>query len=132
MPTLKHIVSKSENIGQAGKQLSPFEDVTTIPVHGGRKRIRRMFKRAASEELLPGSFYRDLQTVSGLQRDRTAAREPDPVPPVSDQDVEAALAHLPEVVADMARFQRVTGCRPSEVCTIRPCDVGVQSLGVRS
>ena len=31
--------------------------------------------------------------------------------------------HLPEVVADMVRFQRLTGCRPEEVCAVRPCDV---------
>ena len=29
----------------------------------------------------------------------------------------------PPVVADMVRFQRLTGCRPGEVCQIRPCDV---------
>jgi len=30
---------------------------------------------------------------------------------------------LPEVVADMVRFQRLTGCRPGEVCALRPCDI---------
>ena len=31
--------------------------------------------------------------------------------------------YLPTVVADMVRFQRATGCRPGEVCIVRPCDV---------
>ena len=37
--------------------------------------------------------------------------------------MEATLPHLAEVVADMVRFQRFTGCRPAEVCLVRPCDV---------
>jgi len=31
--------------------------------------------------------------------------------------------HLSPVVADMVRFQRLTGCRPGEVCAVRPRDV---------
>jgi integrase len=42
---------------------------------------------------------------------------------VADEVVDATLPHLPEVVADMVRFQRLTGCRPAEVCLVRPCDV---------
>ena len=37
--------------------------------------------------------------------------------------VEATLPHLPQVVADMVRFQRLTGCRPGEVCQLRPMDL---------
>ncbi len=37
--------------------------------------------------------------------------------------VNPTLEHLPPVVADMVRFQRLTGCRPEEVCKLRPCDV---------
>jgi len=59
----------------------------------------------------------------GLQRGRTAARETAPVTPVSDDVVEKTLPHLPDVVADMVRFQRLTGCRPGEVCVLRPRDV---------
>ena len=40
-----------------------------------------------------------------------------------DDVVDATLPYLPPVVADMVRFERLTGCRPGEVCTIRPCDV---------
>jgi integrase len=42
---------------------------------------------------------------------------------VGNEVVDATLPHLPEVVADMVRLQRVTGCRPAEVCLVRPCDV---------
>jgi integrase len=61
--------------------------------------------------------------VPGLRRGRTIARETEPVTPVDDAIVDATLPHLSPVVADMVRFQRFTGCRPNEVCQLRPCDV---------
>jgi len=68
-------------------------------------------------------LYHGLIAVSGLRKGRTEAREPAPIPPVSDEVVEATVPHLPVVVADMVRFQRLTGCRPGEVCILRPCDL---------
>ena len=43
--------------------------------------------------------------------------------PVDDTTVAATLPYLSDVVADMVRFQRFTGCRPAEVCGLRPCDI---------
>ena len=94
---------------------------STINEHVGR--IRRLFRWAVSEELLPASVYQALATVSGLQKGRTTAREPEPILPVEDNVVDATLSHLPVVVRDMVRFQRLTGCRPGEVCRLRPCDI---------
>jgi integrase len=37
--------------------------------------------------------------------------------------VDTTLPHLPEVVADMVRLQRLTGMRPAELCMLRPCDI---------
>src|SRR5262249_34913459 len=59
----------------------------------------------------------------GLERGRGEAHEPEPIGPIADDVVNATLACLPTVVADMVRFQRLTGCRPTEVCTLRPADV---------
>jgi integrase len=67
--------------------------------------------------------FQALTTVSGLRKGRTAANEKEPVEPVDDQTVESTLGELPAVVADMVRFQRLTGCRPGEVRILRPCDV---------
>jgi integrase len=86
-------------------------------------RIRRMFKWATSEELLPVTVYQSLASVVGLRKGRGEARETTPKLPVSDEMVSSTLSHLPPVVADMARFQRLTGSRPSEVCLLRPCDL---------
>jgi len=85
--------------------------------------IRRLFRWAASQELLPVATYQALATVPGLKKGRTNAEEPDPVRPVADEVVDATLPFLPKVPADMVRFQRLTGCRPTEVCTIKPTDV---------
>lgn len=86
-------------------------------------RIRRAFKHAASDELIPATVPAALETVAGLRAGRTAAREPAPVLPVPDDAVDATLSNLPQVVADMVRLQRLTGMRPGEVCSLRPCDV---------
>lgn len=85
--------------------------------------IQRAYRWAVSEELLPASVSNALDTVTGLAKGRTEAREADPVLPVSDELVDATIAELPPVVADMVRVQRLTGCRPNEVCMMRPCDV---------
>jgi integrase len=85
--------------------------------------IRRIFKWGVSEALVPPAVLQGLQAVDGLQRGRTHARETEPIGPVDDATVDATLPHLPTVVADMVRFQRLVGCRPGEVCSLRPCDV---------
>ena len=69
------------------------------------------------------AVYQPLRTVEGLRKGRTTPARPKPILPVADEVVEATLPHLPMVVADMVRFQRLTGCRPGEVCQLRPCDV---------
>jgi len=89
--------------------------------------IKQVFRWAVSEELAPPSLAHSLDSVAGLQRGRTEARETQPVRPVDDVTVDATLPHLPAVVADMVRFQRLTGCRPAEVCSLRPCDVDTSS-----
>jgi len=85
--------------------------------------IKRMFKWAVSEELVPVTVFQTLSTVSGLRKGRSDAKETEPVLPVSDEIISETVPLLPEIVADMVRFQRLTGCRPAEVCSIRPSDV---------
>ena len=103
------------------------EGLTRQGINARIARVKRMFKWAASEELIPVSVHQGLCTVCGLLAGRTKAIESEPVLPVSDTTVEATLPHLQLVVADMVRFQRLTGCRPGEVCVLRPCDVDTTS-----
>jgi integrase len=86
-------------------------------------KIKRAFRWGVSEQLVQPGVLHGLQSVMGLQRGRTDARESKPVEPVDDNVVEATLRHLPSVVADMVRLQRLIGCRPGEICSMRPCDI---------
>lgn len=86
-------------------------------------RLKRMFRWGVSKELVPVEVIQRLQTVRGLSKGRTSARESPPVLPVADSDVELTLPYLPPVIRDMVQFERLTGARPSEVCKVRPCDV---------
>ena len=88
-------------------------------------RVKRIFKWAVAEELLLPGVLQAIQAVDGLRRGRTAARETEPIKPVPDAVVKATLPHMSEIVADMVRLQRLCGCRPAEVCMVRPCDVDI-------
>lgn len=79
-------------------------------------RIRKIFRWAASEQLIPSSMPQALEMVDGVQMGYTEPPEGDPVEPVDDAVVEATLPHLPVVVADMVRLQRLTGARPGDIC----------------
>lgn len=87
------------------------------------RRIVHVFKWDVEEELVQGGTHYALSKVSGIKKSRTTATEATPVLPVSDEVVAATLPYLSSVVADMVRFQRLTGCRPGEVCALRPMDV---------
>lgn len=86
-------------------------------------RIVRAFSWATSKEMVPGGLVQSLREVPGLRKGRSSARETAPVLPVTDEIVERTLSHLSPVVADMVRIQRLTGCRPEDVCRIRPSDL---------
>ena len=86
-------------------------------------RLRRMFRWAVSEELLPPTVIQALSSVAGLRAGKTAAREPEPIQPVEEAVLEATLPHMPQIVGDMVRIQRLCGCRPSDICRLRPQDV---------
>jgi integrase len=82
-----------------------------------------MVRWAVSEELVPATVITALETVAPLKRGRCNAREPVPIRPVPETDVNAVLRHVSRQVRDMIRLQLLTGCRPEEVCALRPCDV---------
>ena len=82
-----------------------------------------MFKWGVGEQLVRPGTWQALQAVNGLKKGRTKVPDYEPVEPVSDDVVEATLQHLSGIVADMVRLQRLTECRPSEVCMLRPKDI---------
>ncbi|MGL6193557.1 MAG: tyrosine-type recombinase/integrase [Thermoguttaceae bacterium] len=85
--------------------------------------VRQCFRWGAENELCNASVYHALQTVRGLQKGRSAAKEVKQVLPVKLEIVEATLQHLPPIVADMVRLQMYTGMRSSELINLRFKDI---------
>jgi integrase len=86
-------------------------------------RIKGMFKWAVGQELVPAETYHRLACVEGLRRGKSGARERPRVKPVADDVVNATLIHLPPVIANMVRLQRLTGARPGEIVQLRAIDI---------
>ncbi|MGE5610668.1 MAG: tyrosine-type recombinase/integrase [Bacillota bacterium] len=87
------------------------------------KRVRRMFKWAVGQELVPSGVFHGLQAVEGLRRGRTEARETEPVKPVPEAQIAATLKHVAPPVAAMINLQLLTGMRPGEVVIMRGVDI---------
>ncbi len=86
-------------------------------------RVRRVFRWAVSEEMLPGDVYHALQAVPGLRRGLAGVRESEPVRPVPEAFVNAALPFMPPTVRAMVDLQLLTGMRPGETCIMRAIDI---------
>ena len=85
--------------------------------------IKRLFKWASENELVPASVYHGLQTVKGLQHGRSSARETDTVVPVPEPHIDLVLHHVSRQVQAMIRLQSLTGMRPGEATSMRGCDL---------
>lgn len=85
--------------------------------------IKRMFKWAVENELVPPSVYHGLQAVAGLKKDRSEAREGQRVLPVADAHVDATLPFLTPPVRALVQVQRLSGMRPGEAVVMRPMDI---------
>ncbi|VTS00731.1 catalytic phage domain protein : Site-specific recombinase XerD OS=Singulisphaera acidiphila (strain ATCC BAA-1392 / DSM 18658 / VKM B-2454 / MOB10) GN=Sinac_1635 PE=4 SV=1: Phage_integrase [Gemmata massiliana] len=83
------------------------------------RRVRRMFKWAVSEELVPVTVHQSLATVAGLAKGRTESRETKPVSPVLDLHVVTTLPHLTPTLRAMVLVHRLTGYRPQDVRRMR-------------
>jgi integrase len=86
-------------------------------------KIKRLFKWAVSEELLPSSVCEGLRTVAGLIYGRTTARETEPIKPIEKQWVDAVLPYVSPPVAAMIQVHWLAGMRACEVVLMRPGDI---------
>jgi integrase len=86
-------------------------------------RVRRVFRWAVEQELVPPAILQGLQAVRGLQRGRSAARETEPVKSVPEAFVQATLPFLLPPVAAMVQLQLLTGMRPGEAVVMRAIDI---------
>lgn len=78
--------------------------------------VRTALRWCVSRELFPVAQFHAIETVGPLLAGSTSAPESRPKGRVSDEVIEATLPHLPEMLRDMVRLQRLTGMRPGEVC----------------
>jgi len=97
--------------------------LTRSGINKNQRRLTRIFRWAVAEELAPPAVIHALSAVPGLQKNRTIAPEAPPILPVNVSVVERTIPHLNPTIADMVRFQLLTGARPGEVCKLRPCFV---------
>jgi integrase len=86
-------------------------------------RIRRAFKWAGENELVPAAVHHALCDVRGLQCGRSQARETAPVRPVPAAVVQETLPFLNRHVRALVQVQLLTGARPGEVVLLRACDI---------
>ncbi len=87
------------------------------------ERIRRMFKWAVAEELVPPGIYHGLQAVPGLKYGRSDALETAPVIPAPEELIEPVKRIVSRQVAAMIDLQLLTGARPGEITIMRPIDI---------
>lgn len=86
-------------------------------------RLKRMFRWAAEEELVPAEVAARVWAIRAIRRGEPGVRETEPIKPVSDEHISAILPHLSAQVRAMVELQRITGMRPAEVCSMRTIDV---------
>jgi len=75
----------------------------------------------ASEGLIPISIHQSLKSVEPLKRGRSDLPETEKIKPVTADTIEKTLPFLPKVIQDMIGLQGLLGCRPGELCSLRPC-----------
>jgi integrase len=85
--------------------------------------VKRAFKWAVAEEMIPSSVYHGLQAVEGLKKGRSTAPESRTVLSVEENHVQATLPFLPGPVRAMIQLQLHSGMRPGEAVILRPGDI---------
>lgn len=111
----RSLVTYREALVREGLARSTINDRVSI--------VRRAFKWATQEEKVPPAVFHGLTSVHGLRRGRGGARETEPVRPVPQAHVDAALPHMPEPVRAMVQLQLLTGARPGEIVCMRAADI---------
>jgi len=86
-------------------------------------RLRRVFRWAAEQEMLPASVSLALGAVAPLKKGRTEAAEPEPIRPVPIEIVYATQMVSSPVLAVMIEVQRLTGMRPDNLCNMRAKEI---------
>ena len=73
--------------------------------------------------MITPSVVHGLSAVPAIRRGEPGVRETEPVKPVPDEWITAAVAFMSPQVAALVRFQVLTGARPGEAVIIRGKDI---------
>jgi integrase len=109
--------------GYKHPKYGPQEPLARKVINKRISRVRRLFRWAVENEIIPGETLQRLLAVEGLKRGRTDAKETKRVLPVPRALVEETLPVLPRMVADMVRLQLETAMRPGELVVMRLIDI---------
>ncbi len=85
--------------------------------------VFRMFKWAVSQEMVEATTLVRIKTLEPLRRGKTKARETVDRKPVPLEHVRATAKHLSPILKALLRIHVCTGARPTELLTMRPCDI---------
>lgn len=85
--------------------------------------LRRAFRWAAGEELIPASVYDALATVEGLRSGKCEAHDNPSVEPVPAEHIEPVRRVVLPVVRNLIDLQLLTAARPGELLALRPGEI---------
>jgi integrase len=91
--------------------------------------IKRAFRWAASEELIPAFISQGLSTVEGLRKGRSKAPDGRTVGTVGDHILDAVMKFLPPMLRAMVKLHNITGMRSGELCIMRTGDIETSADG---
>jgi integrase len=90
-------------------------------------RIKMIFRWAAEKELIPAGVYHALQTVKGLPKGRSEAKETSPVGPAPQEYIDAIEPYVSRQVWALIQLQLLSGARSGELVILRPCDIDMSA-----
>ncbi|NQT20883.1 MAG: site-specific integrase [Planctomycetes bacterium] len=105
---------------KAVREMMIRADLCRKVVNDHTGRIKRMFRWATEEEMIPPSLYHGLTAVRGLRRGRSEARESEPVHPVPETHVQAIQPYVSRQIWALVQLQWLTGMRAGEAVTMQP------------
>ena len=86
--------------------------------------IKRVFRWAVGEELVPVQVYQALETVESIHKGRDPRlSESRKIKPAPQKHVRTVLDVVSPQIRTMIELQLSTGMRPDEVTIMRPCDI---------
>lgn len=85
--------------------------------------IRQAFAWGVVRRHIPAENFGTLKALPPVRNGRLGLRNPDRILPVTDAVINKTLPYLTPVLAAMVKLMRLSGCRPGEICQLRPQDL---------